>query len=116
MHESDVDKQNKELTKEPSFFESVYTVVRGIPYGQVLSYGQIAALAGKPHAARGVGWALHVNPDPETIPCHRAVFKDGSISTGFAFGGEAEHRARLEAEGVTFEDGKVDMQKHNALR
>ncbi|MDR2634700.1 MAG: MGMT family protein [Clostridiales bacterium] len=97
-----------------SFFQNVYEVVRGIPRGQVLSYGQIAALAGKPRAARGVGWALHVNPDPEHIPCHRAVYKDGGLCKGFAFGGEDEQRARLEAEGVTFnDDGRIDMQKHN---
>jgi methylated-DNA-protein-cysteine methyltransferase-like protein len=51
-------------------------------------------------------------PDPENIPCHRVVFKDGSLSKAFLFGGENRQRELLEAEGVKFVGGKVDMRKH----
>lgn len=92
------------------FFEQVYDVVKQIPMGHVASYGQIARLVGRPRSARYVGYALHSNPTPGVIPCHRVVFRDGSLAPGFAFGGPAEQRKLLEAEGVAFlPDGRVDM-------
>lgn len=91
-----------------NFFEKVYEAVRSIPDGKVASYGMIALLCGNPKASRQVGWALHVNPSPDTIPCYKVVFKDGSLSEGFAFGGEGEQRRLLEADGVKFDEyGKV---------
>lgn len=93
-----------------AFNEAVYDVVRQIPKGRVASYGQVARLVGKPRNARFVGFALHVNPEPIITPCHRVVFKDGSLAPGFAFGGEGEQRRLLEAEGIGFlPDGRVDM-------
>ena len=94
-----------------TFNESVYEVVRQIPVGRVATYGQVARMVGRPRNARFVGFALHVNPEPGVIPCHRVVFKDGSLASGFAFGGEGVQRSLLEAEGVGFlPDGRVDMQ------
>ncbi|MEG2435171.1 MAG: MGMT family protein [Ruthenibacterium sp.] len=93
-----------------SFTMKIYEVVRQIPRGCVASYGQIAMLAGNPRGARGVGFALHRNPEPGVIPCHRVVFKNGSVCTGFAFGGPDVQKQLLIDEGVTFlEDGRVDM-------
>lgn len=92
------------------FFERVYSAVKNIPDGKVLSYGDVARIIGSPRSARQVGRALHCNPRPGEIPCHRVVFNDGSVSAGFAFGGPQVQRAMLEAEGVKFsEDGKIDM-------
>lgn len=94
-------------------FERIYAVVQTIPRGKVASYGQVAALAGNPRWARVVGYALHVNPKPGEIPCHRVVTKDGATSPAFAFGGQDMQRTLLEEEGVTFlPDGRVDMEKH----
>lgn len=95
-----------------NFYKLVYLVVQRIPSGYVMNYGTVAMLAGCPRCARQVGYALHVNPDPATIPCHRVVMKNGGLSSAFAFGGADEHRRRLEADGVTFREGKVDMDKH----
>ena len=93
-------------------FEKRYEAVKKIPYGKVASYGQVAALAGNPRWARGVGYALHVNPDPENIPCYRVVTKDGRVSPAFAFGGSNRQRELLEAEGVRFDDsGRVLMEQ-----
>ncbi|BDR52839.1 methylated-DNA--protein-cysteine methyltransferase [Bombiscardovia nodaiensis] len=89
-----------------SFFEQVYELVQGIPEGSVATYGQVAALAGRPHSARYVGYALHSNPKPGIIPCHRVVFRDGSLAPGFAFGGPERQRELLEAEGVHFKPAK----------
>lgn len=94
-------------------FDKIYAVVRRIPRGTVATYGQVALLAGNPHGARVVSYALHVNPDPEGIPCYRVVTKDGRTSKAFAFGGADMQRALLEADGITFlPDGRVDMAKH----
>lgn len=94
------------------FNESVYDVVRQIPCGRVTTYGRIARMIGRPRNARFVGFALHINPEPGIIPCHRVVFKDGSLAPGFAFGGEDEQRRLLEAEGILFlPDGRVDMNR-----
>ncbi|MDR1093658.1 MAG: MGMT family protein [Clostridiales bacterium] len=96
-----------------NFFQTVYEVVKSIPAGRAASYGLVARLAGNPRMARQVGWALHVNPDPKSIPCHRVVTIDGKCSRAFAFGGENIQRELLEKEGVGFlGDGRVDMEKY----
>lgn len=104
---------------EKSTFERIYEVVKRIPKGKVASYGQIAKLAGNPRWARVVGYALHVNPDPERIPCYRVVNKEGRVSKAFAFGGENKQVELLKAEGVGFIETNsgekecfVDMNKY----
>ncbi len=92
-----------------STFDKIYDVVRQIPRGKVATYGQVALLAGNPRWARVVGYALHVNPDPETIKCHRVVNRNGKVSEAFAFGGENMQIRLLEEEGVEVKDGKVDL-------
>lgn len=89
---------------DTGFFKKVYEVVRTIPVGKVATYGQVAAACGSPRMARFVGYALHSGPGPAEIPCHRVVFKDGSICKGYAFGGPEVQRALLESEGVEFLD------------
>lgn len=91
----------------------IYEVVKRIPKGKIATYGQIAATAGNPRWSRVVGYALHVNPDSENIPCFRVVNRNGECSGSFAFGGESAQRKLLEADGVAFlADGRVDMKKH----
>lgn len=97
---------------QKSTYELIYDVVKQIPYGKVATYGQVAALAGNRRWSRVVGYALHVNPDPEHIPCYRVVNRHGEVSKAFAFGGENRQIALLENEGVKFIDGKVDMKKY----
>jgi len=92
------------LWDEMNFFEQVYEVVKNVPYGKVIAYGQIARILNKPHCSRQVGWALHVNPDPENIPCYRVVDRFGRVSKAFAFGGENRQRQLLEQEGVIFDE------------
>ena len=92
-------------------FELIYDVVRQIPYGKVATYGQIAMRAGNPHWSQVVGYALHVNPDPQNIPCYRVVNRFGEPSPAFAFGGVNEQIALLQNEGVEFIDGRVDLSK-----
>ena len=94
-------------------FERIYAVVRQIPPGRVATYGQVAARAGNPRWARVVGYALHVNPEPGVIPCHRVVNRFGETSKAFAFGGEDVQRRLLEDEGVRFTaEGRVDLKQY----
>ncbi|MBQ8636680.1 MAG: MGMT family protein [Lachnospiraceae bacterium] len=95
-------------------FEKIYEVVKSIPEGKVATYGQVALLAGNPRWARVVGYALHVNPEPGIIPCHRVVNREGRVAPGFAFGGEGVQRQLLESEGIVFEtDGRIDLEKYS---
>lgn len=97
---------------EKSTFELIYDVVKQIPQGKVATYGQVAALAGNKRWARVVGYALHANPDPEHIPCHRVVNARGEVSRAFAFGGENQQITLLENEGVKLEGSRVDLGKY----
>lgn len=83
-----------------TFFEKVYKAVSQVPKGKVATYGQIACAVGSPRAARQVGYALHVNPLPGIIPCHRIVNRFGRLAPAFAFGGEEVQASLLAAEGV----------------
>ena len=92
--------------------EIIYAAVRQIPRGKVASYSQIAALAGNCNLRRYVGNALHKNPSNAMTPCHRVVNAKGFCSGSFAFGGPDSQREKLEAEGVTFVEGHVDLSRH----
>lgn len=88
------------MDNDNNFYNKVYKVVRKIPKGKVATYGQIAALCGAPKASRVVGSALHRNPEPVVIPCHRVVNRFGGLAPAFAFGGKQVQKELLEAEGV----------------
>lgn len=91
-------KKNLELKKPSSFTKRVQDVVRKIPKGKVLTYGEVAAGAGSPGASRAVGSIMAKNFDP-TIPCHRVIRSDGTIGS-YNRGGPAAKRKLLEAEGA----------------
>ncbi len=92
-----------------SFDELVYEYLLAVPAGKVVTYGQIACALGRPRAARAVGRALHRNPAPVRIPCHRVVNREGRLAPAFAFGGEETQAALLRAEGVEVRGGFVDL-------
>lgn len=95
-----------------SAFILIHSIIARIPPGKVATYGQIAAMAGNPRAARTVVWAIH-SPADETLPYHRVVAKTGLLAPDHVFGGQAVQRAMLEAEDVTFRlDSSIDMGKH----
>lgn len=96
-----------------NFFERVYEYLRSVPRGKVVTYGQIARAIGAPKSARQVGFALHVNPMPGIIPCHRVVNRFGRLAPAFAFGGTDAQKQLLLSEGVEVEeDGTVDLAKY----
>ena len=89
-----------------SFNELVYTLVRHIPPGKVLSYGRVAQLLGVSNGARAVGWALSSlkHSDTHDVPWQRVVNVKGRISIKGSPVAAIEQRARLEAEGVVFDE------------
>ena len=94
-------------------FHKIYEQVKKIPEGKVATYGQIALMAGNPRWSRVVGYALHSNPEPGVIPCHRVVNKDGKLSKAFAFGGENVQRDMLISESVIFiDENTVDLKNY----
>ncbi len=90
-----------------SFYNIVYDVVKLIPAGKVATYGQIAYLCNSPRASRAVGYALHFNPTPGIIPCHRVVNREGRLAPAFAFGGIDVQRLLLEKENVVVNDENI---------
>lgn len=91
------------------FYKKVYKIVRKIPHGKVLTYQDVAKLAGNPKASRAVGGAMKNNPDNNINPCHRVIGSDGKMH-GFAFGGKTVKFEKLKKEGVVFVNKKVDLQ------
>jgi len=79
-----------------SVFTKIYLEVRKIKKGTTKTYGEIAKIVGT--SPRVVGFALHKNPDPKNIPCHRVIFKDGSLSNSYAFGGGKAQEKKLRDE------------------
>lgn len=100
------------MEKQQSFYDKVYRAVTQIPCGKVATYGQIATLAGNGKAARAVGNALHNNPAPGIIPCHRVVNAQGRLCPNFAFGGDEAQKELLESEGVCVFDHHVDLKTY----
>lgn len=86
----------------------IQNVIARVPRGRVITYGQAAAAAGFPGAARLTVWALHSG---EGLPWHRVVAAGGRIALPDEEG--REQRLRLEMEGVTFRNGRVRMDLHN---
>lgn len=87
----------------------IYEAVKNIPKGKVATYGQVAKMAGNERMSRAVGNALHKNPEPGIIPCHRVVNAKGELAGAFAFGGLDVQKNLLESEGVEVIDGAVDL-------
>ena len=93
----------------------IYEAVKRIPKGCVATYGQVAAMAGNERMSRAVGNALHKNPTPGIVPCHRVVDAKGRLAGGFAFGGMEAQASLLAREGVEVVDGKVDLGKYGMM-
>jgi methylated-DNA-protein-cysteine methyltransferase-like protein len=86
-----------------NFYQRVYTLVRQVPAGQVVTYGQVAALLGSPRAARAVGYALRYLPLGSDVPWHRVINHRGGISPRYPADSPLLQRLLLEAEGVRFD-------------
>src|SRR6516164_3560011 len=97
---SDLSNIALDMDEVPTFHRRVYEAARAIPPGRTLSYGDVAARAGAPGAARAVGQALGRNPFPIVVPCHRVLAAGGKIGGFSAQGGIATKRRMLAIEGA----------------
>lgn len=85
-----------DVSRVPEFQRIVLHELALVPYGEVTTYGALAARVGKPRAARAVGGAMNRNPIPIVLPCHRVIGASGSL-TGYGGGlDKKEHLLRLE--------------------
>lgn len=92
--------------------EKVYGFLKTIPKGKVVTYGQIAEYLGNKKLARVVGNILHSNPDQNEYPCYKVVDSKGNLSENYAFGGIEKQKERLENDGITVCNYKVDLDKY----
>jgi len=91
--------------------KAVWQVVRDIPRGHVLTYGEVARLAGMSRAARRVSMAMRRAPRGMKLPWHRVVNAQGKISFPADSAGYQQQKNRLEKEGVVFLNGKIDLDR-----
>lgn len=94
---------------------ALYLSMAQIPPGKVISYGELAAMAGLGRAARWVGRVLSQLPDDTRLPWHRVIAAGGRLSLPAGTRAGQEQRERLRVEGVTIIDGRVDMRRHGWL-
>lgn len=92
--------------------QNVWQVVEGIPKGHVLTYGEVARLAGMSRAARRVSQAMRRAPRNRKLPWHRVVNAQGRISFPADSSGHRQQKERLEREGVVFVKGKINLERY----
>jgi methylated-DNA-protein-cysteine methyltransferase-like protein len=98
------------LEKNIAFRVAIYRLVRGVPRGQVVTYGQVAVWLGRPRSARAVGGAMGRCPDD--VPWHRVVNAQGGISRRRQVSGMLTQRMRLEQEGIRLRRGRVPLARY----
>lgn len=89
------------------FQQAVWDALTHIPYGSVVTYGELARFVGSPKAVRAVATAVGKNPDAPRVPCHRVIPSSGKIGKYSGSGGVQTKIALLASEGVTVRDGRV---------
>jgi methylated-DNA-protein-cysteine methyltransferase-like protein len=91
---------------------ALYLTLNQVPEGKVVSYGQLAELAGLGRAARWVGRTLSQLPDGTSLPWHRVIGAGGKVSLPAGTVSGDEQRARLRAEGILVQNNRVDIRRH----
>lgn len=96
---------------DQTFQNLVFLLLQQIPTGKVTTYKILAQASGIKNP-RIIGTIIHKNTDPKKYPCHRVVRSDGTIVTGYAFGGQQKQIEILIKEGIVFRGKKVDLDRH----
>ncbi|MBD8120193.1 MGMT family protein [Pseudomonas lutea] len=112
MEQSPPDTDPEGLTPAEARRTALYLTLHQVPEGKVISYGQLAELAGLGRAARYVGRTLSQLPQGSSLPWHRVLGAGGRISLAPGTPSGEEQRARLRTEGVTIRNNRVDMVRH----
>ena len=96
------------MKDEPPYREKVFEIVRCIPLGRVMTYGQIAEILGDGYTPRTVGFVMHASDD--RTPWHRVINAQGACSTGRVVLPTDKQQRMLEREGIKFDDrGRCDL-------
>ena len=95
--------------------EEIYDFLRTIPKGKVVTYSQIAEHLGNKKLARVVGNVLHNNLDEHKYPCYKVVDYNGNLSKKFAFGGIEKQKEKLEKDGITVINYRVNLDEYKML-
>jgi methylated-DNA-protein-cysteine methyltransferase-like protein len=95
------------MKKLEEYRPKVFALIKTIPKGRVMSYKQVAQKVGISNP-RFVGRILNSNTNPQEYPCHRVVKSDGTVASGYAFGGQDKQIEKLKAEGVVFNKKTAD--------
>ena len=99
------------MQNDPGYRERVYQIVRTIPRGRVMTYGQLAEILGEGYTPRTVGFVMHSSSDK--TPWHRVINAQGAVSTGKVVLPHDKQQRMLEAEGVTFnERGRCELKNY----
>jgi len=101
-----IDEYELVMDRIPSFRRKVYETLRKVPPGKVISYGELARASGSGKAARAVGNAMHDNPFPLLVPCHRVI--KSNLELGGFGGGEDLKKRILANEGIVFKERIAD--------
>ena len=110
---ANVQVEKRKLNTSSSRYEKIYKVVVQIPSGYVSTYGQVAAIAGFPGAARQVGYALHALPLDSPIPWHRVINAQGKLGLAATSNSGKQQVRLLRAEGVRWtRQGKIDLRRY----
>lgn len=100
------------MAEKTEFSKKVIAVIKKIPKGKVATYGQIAGLAGKPHAPRGVTWVLHSSSKSQKLPWHRVINSKGKISFPPMSAAFAKQKRLLTLEKIEVGDnGEIDLEE-----
>lgn len=94
---------------------AIYTALKSVPAGKVVTYGQLAKMAGLPRAARLVGTVLCQLPEGTDLPWHRVVNAQGKISMPEGSSGYKEQSRRLQSENVTINNGRIPLKSFQWL-
>jgi methylated-DNA-protein-cysteine methyltransferase-like protein len=102
-------KSDAKSKPDPKYRERVYKLVRQIPRGRVMTYGQIAVILGQGYTPRTVGFVMH-GADETNTPWHRVINSQGRCSTGGLVLPADKQQRMLESEGIKFSDGKCNLE------
>lgn len=103
------------IRESPGYRERVYDIVRRIPAGRVMTYGQIASMLGEGYTPRTVGYVMHASEDEE-VPWQRVINSQGACSTGRIILPTDMQQRMLEAEGIKFDvRGRCDLNEYRCL-
>lgn len=98
---------------QPNYYTRVYDIVRQVPRGRVVTYGQVAVMLGAPAAARATGYALKALPNGSDVPWWRVINSKGGISLKNRGAAADLQREILESEGVEFDiEGRTDLRRY----